>query len=367
MKKVTNLVLIVVFILFTACGGKNETVKPIRKDLIQAVYASGKVFPLGYYKLLAKFPGYIKRIYVKPGDHIKKGDTLIVVKNDQAELSEETAKNILNFAQKNASAKSDYLSIYENDLNAVATKLKLDSLNFVRYSQLLKENATSQIQYDQSKVQFEISKANYYKAVDALNNVKDKTGTEAENARINYEVQIATKSDFVIIAERDGKIFNVDVRVGELVNAQKMLLEVGQINGFEVELNIDETDVELVKPGQKIIYEADAFRNNEKFEGEVVTNYLSINPVNKTAKVISSIQFAEGQSALAGMSVEANIIIEKRQNVLVIPRDYLFDYNKVKVKGKDQPIIIKKGIEDLEFIEITEGLSETDELINPAK
>lgn len=365
MKITRNVIIGLSAVLIAACGGKKTVMKPERKDLVQAVYASGKIYPVGYYKLLAKLPGYVKRICVKPGDQIKKGDTLIVLKNDQADLSAETAKNSLSFAQKNAGNNSDYISIYKNDLNAIATKLKLDSLNFVRFSQLLKENATSQLQYDQSKVQYEISKANYYKAADALNNVKDKIITEAENARINYEVQVATKSDFVIIAERDGKIFNVDVRVGELVSAQKMLMEIGQINGFEVELNIDETDVELVKPGQKILYEADAFRNNEKFEGEVITNYLSINPVNKTAKVISTISFSEEHAVLAGMSVEANIIIEKRNNVLVIPRDFVFDFNKVKVKGKDQPVIIKKGIEDLEFVEIIEGITESDELISP--
>lgn len=367
MKKISSIVLSLIVILLAACGSKNANIIPTRKDLIQAVYASGKVFPIGYYKLLAKFPGYVKHIYVKPGDLIKKGDTLIVVKNDQADLSAETAKNILGLAQKNASSNSDYLSIYQNDLLAIATKLKLDSLNFMRYSQLLKENATTQLQYDQSKVQYEISKANYYKAADGLNNVKDKAGVEAENARINYEVQIATKSDFVIIAEREGKVFNVDVKEGELVNPQKMLMEIGEAKGFEVELNIDETDVELVKPSQKIIYEADAFRNNEKFEGEVVANYLSINPINKTAKVISTISFNEGQLVLSGMSVEANIIIEKRSNVLVIPREYIFDFNKVKVKGKTEPVTIKKGIEDLEYVEILTGLTESDELINPTK
>lgn len=340
---------------------------PIKKDLVQAVYASGKVFPIGYYKLVAKYSGYVRKIFVAPGDLIKKGDTLIIVKNDQADLSTQTAKNLMTLAQKNAGGGSDLLSIYQNDLNAVATKLKLDSLNFIRYSQLLKDNATTQLQYDQSKVQYEISKANYYKAVDALNSIKDKSVVEAENARLNYEVQIASKNDFVIIADKAGKVFNVDVKVGELVNPQKMLMEIGEVNGYEVELNIDETDVELVKPGQKIIYEADAFKNNEKFEGEVLVNYLSINPVNKTAKVIANINFTNGESVYSGMSVEANIIIEKRANVLVIPREYVFDFNKVKVKGKDEPVIIKKGIEDLEFVEVVSGLNETDELVNPVK
>lgn len=367
MKVIYNSLIILSVMVLTSCGGNKNTVSPVRKDLVQAVYASGKVYPVSYYKLLSKNAGYVKRIYANPGDLIKKGDTLIVIKNDQAELSTQTAKNLLNLAQHNAGSNSEFISIYHNDLKAAATKLKLDSLNFVRYSQLLKDNATTQLQFDQAKTQFEISKANYYKASDALKNISDKTNTEAENALLNYEVQIATKNDFIIISEKDGKVFNVDVKEGELVGPQRMLMEIGQPSGYEVELNIDETDIELVKPGQKILYEADAFRNNEKFEGEVIKNYLSINPINKTAKVSSTINFADGQNIYAGMSVEANIIIEKRSNVLVIPREYVFDFNKVKIKGQKEPTAIKKGIEDLEFVEVLEGLTENDVLENPVK
>ncbi len=366
--RVINISLIITgMFLMTACGGSKNSTSPQKKDLIQAVYASGKVYPHAYYKLLSKYSGYVKKIYVNPGDMINKGDTLIVIKNEQADLSAQTAKNLLNFAQKNAGSQSDFISIYENELKAAATKLKLDSLNFVRYSQLLKDNATTQIQFDQAKVQFEISKANFYKASDALKNISDKTSTEAENARLNYEVQIASKSDFIIISDKSGKIFNVDVKEGELVNPQRMIMEIGQASGFEVELNIDETDVELVKPGQKILYEADAFKNNEKFEGEVVKNYLSINPINKTAKVLSTISFNNSQQVYAGMSVEANIIIAKRSNVLVIPREYVFDFNKVKVKGNKEPVAIKKGIEDLEYVEVLDGLTENDVIESPVK
>ena len=67
------------------------------------------------------------------------------------------------------------------------------------------------------------------------------------------------------------------------------------------------------------------------------------------------------------MSVEANIIIEKRSNILVIPREYVFDFNKVKVKGKEESMVIKKGIEDLEYVEVLEGLSENDILENPVE
>ncbi|MBL7895699.1 MAG: efflux RND transporter periplasmic adaptor subunit [Bacteroidia bacterium] len=367
MKVITKFAIFSAAILLFSCSGGHKTVSPIKKDLVQAVYASGKVFPIGYYKLQAKYPGYVKAIYVKPGDLIKKGDTLIAIRNDQADFAAESAKNLMNLAQKNAGSNSDYISIYQNDLNAAATKLKLDSLNFIRYSQLLKENATTQLQFDQAKVQYEISKANYHKATDALSNISDKANLDAQNARINYETQLSSKNDFVIIAEQSGKIFNVDVKIGELVNQQRMLMEIGKPERFEVELNIDETDVELVKAGQKIIYEADAFKNNEKFEGEVVENYLSINPINKTAKVLATISFNGAQQVYAGMSVEANIIIEKRSIVMVIPREYVFDFNKVKVKGKEELVTIKKGIEDLEFVEVKEGLTESDVLENPVK
>jgi hypothetical protein len=65
------------------------------------------------------------------------------------------------------------------------------------------------------------------------------------------------------------------------------------------------------------------------------------------------------------MSVEANIIIAERKNALVIPREYLIEGTKVKIKDSEQLTTIKKGAEDLEFIEVLEGITKETEITLP--
>jgi hypothetical protein len=62
------------------------------------------------------------------------------------------------------------------------------------------------------------------------------------------------------------------------------------------------------------------------------------------------------------MSIESNIIIAEKKNILVIPREFLKPGNTVKVKGKDEAVKVTTGAEDLEYVEILSGISVADEL-----
>jgi hypothetical protein len=63
-------------------------------------------------------------------------------------------------------------------------------------------------------------------------------------------------------------------------------------------------------------------------------------------------------------SVEANIIINKKENALLIPIDIIQDNNQVQVSGGAKATI-KKGLQNLEYVEVLEGIKESDELEYP--
>ena len=64
-------------------------------------------------------------------------------------------------------------------------------------------------------------------------------------------------------------------------------------------------------------------------------------------------------------SVEANIIIQKKSNVLIIPRLALTTSDSVQIKedGKVKTVGVKTGIRTLNDVEITEGLNETSNIV----
>lgn len=362
MKKIVILLLAVTSI--ASCKNKSSTTHPSLKDVTQAVYASGKIFPLNDYKVYSKLPGYIEKIHIHVGDSIKVGQVLMTIRSEVSVLNVNTAKNLLDLAQKNANESSTYITALKQDVASAKSRFELDSVNYFRYSNLMKDNAISKVQLDQSQMQFEVSKQNYLKASNSFSNAKDKIRVELENARIQYQAQVSNKNDYTLTSAVNGKVYDIIPKEGELVNTQSVLMEIGDDTNFNVELSVDETDVSLVQKNQDIVYEMDSYKD-VVFKGKVVETYPRINQSNKTSKVIASIEIDKKTIIYSGMSIEANIIITEKKNVLVIPREFLVEGNKVKKVGSSELTIIKKGAQDMEFVEILDGLNESDEIVIP--
>ncbi|TAL62844.1 MAG: HlyD family efflux transporter periplasmic adaptor subunit [Bacteroidetes bacterium] len=361
MKNICFLALI--FFLFS-CGKKSDSTFPVRKDITQAVYASGKIYPLNDYKVYAKLPGYVEKIHVHVGDSVKTGQPLLTIKSEVSEKNVEMAKNQYELAQKNAGDNSPVLSAVKEDVASARSKFELDSANYIRFTNLLKENATSGMQLDQAKTQFEISKQNFLKAFNNFISTRDRLKTELENVRLQYEAQTSNQSDYVIASVVNGKIYDIVPKEGELVSSMLMLMEVGDGTRFEVELSVDETDVSFLQKDQAIVYSIDAYKD-KIFKGNISETYPRINQMNKTSKVIATIVFDKSVSVFSGMSVEANIIIATKNNALVVPREYLFNGKRVIRKSEGDTVEVQKGAEDLEFVEIVNGIDEKTEIIKP--
>ena len=65
---------------------------------------------------------------------------------------------------------------------------------------------------------------------------------------------------------------------------------------------------------------------------------------------------------ISGTQLQGNIIIENKNNALVIPRNYLGYGNKVKLKGGDE-ITVETGFISNDWVEIVKGLDENNIII----
>src|ERR1044072_7056991 len=110
-----NTILLAALFFLAACGGKNTTTHPERRDLTEAVYASGKVFPKNDYKVFAKLSGYVEEIHVHVGDTVKVGQPLLTIRSEVSDLNVDAAKNLLSLAQKNANESGALLSSLKQD------------------------------------------------------------------------------------------------------------------------------------------------------------------------------------------------------------------------------------------------------------
>ena len=359
------MVMAVVPLLLLSCGGGNTSTKPVRKYLTQAVYASGKVFPLNYYRATTAIPGQLQHMYVKIGDSVSIGQPLFRIKNDQTELATQNAANNLNLARINAGKGSPYLATYQADIENAKAKFALDSLNFARYSKLRQGNAGTPQQFDQLKTQYEVSRDQLSKAKSALQAAKSKADNDLKNAKVAFQSSQTQQNDFVVTAAVDGVVYDILPKLGEYVAPQVPVMEIGTPGNYEVELVIDESDLNLIKVGQQIVYETEAFVGTY-FKGNLTKLYPKISAQTKSVKAIGSINLPDSVNMYAGSTIEANIIYAKRENVLVVPRT-LVRKDTVYVKdgiGK-KPVKIKTGIYDLEYVEVLEGIDENTELLKP--
>lgn len=360
----TKVGLSVLIVFSFSCKKGGKTIKPVRKDITQAVYASGKIFPLNDYKVYTKLPGYVQKILVDVNEKVSVGQPLIILRSEISELNVNTAKNAMQLAAENVSQSSALLGTLKADVSGTRAKYELDSANYVKYSNLLKENATSRIQADQAKAAFDMSRSNYLRALNNFESTKDRLNTEYQNSKIQYEAQLTNQRDYTISSVVDGIVYDVIPKEGELVNVQAPVMEIGDETNFEVELNVDEMDVSLLKPGLRVVYQIDAYKS-VYLEGTVKEIYPRINQSNKTSKIIADLKDKKNIRVFSGMSVEGNIIISEKKNALVIPREYVIDDDKVMVKGNDEPVKIVIGASDLEYVEVVSGVTEETELVLP--
>ena len=351
----------VLVLLLASCSSKSETTLPSKRDLTQAVYASGKIFPKDDYKVSARLPGYVQEILVHVGDSVKAGQPLLRIRSEISSINVDAAKNQFQLASRNAAENGPVLGAMKQDLLAAESKYTLDSTNYKRYENLLAQNSASRMQVDQAKTQFENSRAAWHRVQYNYSSTRDRLRTESENAKLQLDAQTTNQGDYTIIAAVSGKVYDITPKIGDLVNSQMVLVEIGSATEFEVELSIDETDISFVKIGQAILYEIDAYQNIA-LKGEVKEIYPRISAGNKTAKIIATISLEAGMNVYSGMSIESNIIIAEKKNILVIPREYLKPGNTVNVKGKDKAVKVTTGAEDLEYVEILSGISASDEL-----
>lgn len=351
-------------LLLSSCQKKEDKAVARLKDITQAVYASGRIYPLDYYRLNVSIPGYIQQIHVKIGDTVEVGQALFTMKSEVSNLNVSTAKNNLELAQLNASESSAALTAAKQDLALAKDKMELDSANLSRVQALADGNATTRVNLDQAKVQYQASAKNYRKALAALSFTRQRLGTEVRNAGNIYKAQLSSSNDFTYHASVSGKVYDLAGKQGEYYTPQQIIMELGRIGDYEVELSVDEADIQYLAKNQEVVYQTEAYPNLF-LKGYIKEVYPKIGSTSKSIKVMASINLPEGIAMYAGATLEANIINQRKKNAIVIPRYYLSnDSILVKRKGSDkkEKIQVKTGVGDVEFVEILGGLQPGDEV-----
>jgi multidrug efflux pump subunit AcrA (membrane-fusion protein) len=344
-----------------SCQKKEVPLKPTVGTLTLSVYVSVTAQPDSLYQVFSSVNGILERSLVSEGDVIKKDAPLFQIINTNTKLQAENAKLGYNLAQKNYSGSTAILRSIEDEINAAQLKLHNDSINFFRQKNLWEQRIGSKAQFDAKQLAFSLSRNAIASLKTKYNRTKNELQTQLSLSSNTYKNSIITRQDYTVTSKINARVYALYKNPGEIVSPQQPLAILGSKDRFVLELLVDEVDIVNISEGQKVVISLDAYPN-KTFLAQVSKIFPNKDERNQTFKVEAL--FAEMPAKLyPGLTGEGNIIISVKENVLIIPREYLFEKNKVKTE--EGIIEVSTGLQTDDQIEIRSGISAYTGLLKP--
>lgn len=347
-------------ILLSACQPNAEKVSPTIESITESVYASGIVKSRNQYQVFASNNGLIESILVKEGDLVKQGDPLIRLRNDPSKINTSNSKLAAEFASLEAN--QDKLKEVEVTIILAENKLKNDSLLAVRQRKLWAQNVGTLVELEKKELAYQNSATDLEVARIQYKDLKRQQEFSSKQSENNLKISTSLASDFIIKAETDGKVYKLLKEKGEFVNTLNPVAIVGDANNFYVELTVDEFDIASIHEGQRVLITMDSYKG-KLFEGIISQIEPLMNEQSRSFTI--NAQFTSRPPVLyPNLSLEANIVIQTKENAMTIPRKYLIGDSLVQLSnGKTRKV--ETGLMDYHKVEIISGLDQVDELILP--
>ncbi len=356
-----GLIVAIAFLSWRVFGRKQDqvqyqTARVEKGTIVSSVSASGQILTANIIDVTSNASGLVSQVYVKDGEMVTAGQKIL-------ELVLDTDSK-----QRSASAYSAYLSA-KNSLDSAQTTLwTLDSAMWAANQKFINDAvARSLLDYDPTYIQ----QHDDWLAAEAKYKSQQAVITQAQravsNAWLAYQLVSPTVS-----APMAGTITNITYTEGMSLGGtsdagQRIAVIKAQGNPLAT-FNLSEIDVSKVKPGQKATIKLDSL-TDKTFTGKVAT-------VDRVGSVTSGvtnypvvIKFdTEAPEVLPNMSATASIILEAKNEVLLVPAGAVrtqADQSTVRVlKNKiEQTVVVETGLASDSQIEIISGLSEGDEVI----
>lgn len=349
-----------------------DTVK--RGDMVRDVRGLGTLVPEDIQWIPSTTEGRVDKILHKPGD-IMEPDTVVI------ELSNPTLQQELinaELAVKAAKAKYDDLKVQLQSSTltqkSVAARAKSDyegaQLTADRKTELLKDGLVSDLEQKLAVItaknllnQSEIEQRRY-----DITAASTKAQLDAEQASIDqlqeaYNLKKSQANDLHVKAGLSGVLQEVPVEVGAHVTPGTNLARVADPKKLKAELKIAETQARDVSLGQM----ASIDTRNGIISGRVIRKYPSAQ--NGTVTVDCSLEGTLPKGAVADLSVEGTIQLEKLDNIVYVGRPVHGQESSTVGLFKVMPdntatrVQVKLGKASVNTIEVVEGLNPGDKVI----
>ena len=331
-----------------------ENKTPFVSNVIKKTVATGSVVPRQEIEIKPQISGIIDELYVEAGDFVKKEQVIARIKIIPDMVTLNSAESRLNRARISyEDAKIDY-----------DRQQKLFDTQVISYSDYMK----SKVAYDSANEELSAAENN-------LELVKNGVLKKAETA-----------TNTLVRSTINGMVLDVPIKVGNSViqsntfNDGTTIATVADMQDMIFEGKVDETEVGKIRIGMPIELEIGAI---EKDKFAAILEYISPKGEEENGaiqfEIKADVNLKDDQFIRAGYSANANIVLDRKDSVMVIPEGVLKfenDSSYVEVLTNETENIyekrkVKTGLSDGINIEIVEGLGKDDKIkgdkIDPKK
>ena len=318
-----------------------QTSKVATQDVVSLVTASGEIKPKTYVNIGANAFGRIVKLYVREGDHVKRGQLLAQLENVQSSADVDANRAQLEASRTDAVAAGAGLRTAQADLDRARAEHERTRLDYQRAEGLYGQGLVPKAEYDTRKAAFQSADAQLVQAQARV--AQTRAQKDATEQRVSqYRATLTRASDVLsktsYVAPFDGVVTNLPVREGETVvvgiqnSPGSTLMTLSDMAVITAEVKVDETDIVNVKLGQSAEVTIDAVPR-KLFKGKV-TEIGNIAVVRSTG-VATSQTLASSQEAKdfkvvitledpptnvrPGLSATAKVTTDRREGVLAIP------------------------------------------------
>jgi HlyD family secretion protein len=381
----TLIIVVVALLIFAIVGkkagwfGKAVTVKVAverveKRTITETITANGKIQPEHEVKITPDVSGEIVELTVREGDPVEKGQLLLRIKPD------------IYLSQRDQSEAA--LSSARARLSQSEAQFTQAELSFKRTKQLYEQQTISKSEYEQAEASYNVAKSE----ADA-----SKFSVVSSQAYLKEANENLTKTS--IYAPMTGTVSMLLVELGERVAGTNLMagtdiMRVADLSKMEAQVEVNENDIVRVSLGDTAKIEVDAYLDH-KFSGVVTEIANSAKTTGVSADQVTNFDvkirvLPESNDKLStnkyplrpGMSASVYILTETKPGILTIPieavttrtdttksskkvtkediRTLVFTTDEKYAFAKD----VKTGIQDNNYIEITEGLADSTKIIS---
>jgi HlyD family secretion protein len=336
-----------------------QTGKVQRQDLATVVSASGEIKPKTYVNVGANAFGKITHLFVKEGDHVKKGQSLAQLENVQSSADVNANEASVQAAQTDAIAADAVLKTSQADLLRAQADYARNKLDWERAQSLYKDGLIAKSDFDSRQNAWATADAGLVQAQAKVAQAKAQMDSADKHVTLNRAnltrvTDVLHKTSYN--APYDGVVTNLPVREGETVvmgiqNAPgSTLMTIADMSIITAEVKVDETDIVNVHLGQPAEVTIDAIPK-KIFHGTV--SEIGDNAIVRSSGVSTSQSASASEEAKdfkvvvnlsdapldlrPGLSTTAKITTATRSGALSVPIQALTLRSKEQIDQQNNP------------------------------